>query len=259
MSSVCPDAASQHLFPGVAMSDKAVIFDMDGVLVDSYQPHYESTRITCERRGFPLEEETFNQLFGRSFDSFAHAIAGSDISAAAIQAWYWEKEGLYRQLIAEDFPAMDGAPELLRALADAGFRLAIGSSGPRENVDYVVEHLPGANLFQETVCGDEVSHGKPAPDVFLLAAKKLGVDPSRCVVVEDSIHGLVAAKTAGMPCLGLTGTANLLELKAKAALVVNSLCDLTPEIFDHIISRHRPSGRLRASRRISARHRRLSS
>lgn len=241
------------------MSDKAIIFDMDGVLVDSYLPHFESTKVTCQRRGYPLTEPMFNDLFGRSFESFARAIAGDSITPAAIQAWYWEKEALYRQLITEDFPAMDGAPELLQSLADAGFHLAIGSSGPRENVAFVVEHLENANLFEETVCGDEVAQGKPAPDVFLLAAKKLGVAPERCVVVEDSIHGLSAAKTAGMSCVGVTGTASLLELKAKAALVVNTLWDLTPEVFDNIILKHRPSARFRSSRRISARYRRFSS
>lgn len=217
------------------MAEKAAIFDMDGVLVDSIRPHYESTKATCDTRGFPLTEESFNNLFGRTFDDFAKAIAGDSLSPAAIKAWYWEKEALYRELIEEDFPAMDGAEELLQALAAAGYRLAIGSSGPRENVECVVRNLPGGHLFQQTVCGDEVKAGKPAPDVFLKAAEKLQVRPENCIVIEDSIHGLRAAKTAGMVGVGLTGTSNLLELKAEAALVVNTLRDLSPDIFDNLL------------------------
>lgn len=219
------------------MGGKAVIFDMDGVLVDSLHPHYKSTKQTCDRRGLPLDEETFNGLFGCSFAAFAKAIAGDALSPAAVQAWYWEKEALYRELIEHDFPAMDGATELLQALAADGWLLAIGSSGPRENVACVAHNLSGGELFTQTVCGDEVKLGKPAPDVFLRAAEKLGVAPEACIVVEDSIHGLRAARTAGMIGIGLTGTSNLLELKNEAALVVNSLRELTPTIFNQLASR----------------------
>lgn len=212
-----------------------VIFDMDGVLVDSYRPHLISTQETCRSRGVEMSDAQFNALFGQSFASFAKAVFGDALTPEQVNEWYWEKEDLYRQMIREDFPAMDGAAELIAALGSADFRLAIGSSGPKENVACIVENLPNGQLFHATVNGDEVKRGKPAPDVFLKAAEKLGLDPSRCAVVEDSLHGIRAAKTAGMRAIGITGTAPFEELAAEADLAIRSLRELSPAAFAKLL------------------------
>lgn len=217
------------------MTAKAVIFDMDGVLVDSYQPHYESWVISCNELGLHIDEEIYTRLFGQTFEVFAHELGGGKLSREQIDKWYWDKEALYREIIKDNFPANVGASDLLAELAASGFELAIGSSGPRENVACVIDEMVNAHLFKATVNGDEVSRGKPDPEVFLTAAKKLEVDPAYCVVVEDSIHGLQAAVSAGMKCVGITGTAPRQELAEYADIVVDCLDELSPESFDDLI------------------------
>ena len=131
---------------------------------------------------------------------------------------------------------MDGASDLLRALRAAGFRLAIGSSGPAANVEVILRCLPSAELIEARVHGGEVEKGKPEPEVFLRAAEKLGVAPHRCAVVEDAPAGVQAAKRAGMAVVALTGTATREELAA-ADLVVDSLRELTPTQLAGLIDR----------------------
>ena len=123
---------------------------------------------------------------------------------------------------------MDGAGELLHTLHEAGFAMAIGSSGPAENIELARRCLSGCELIRATVNGMEVTHGKPDPEVFLTAARKLGVAPARCVVVEDAPAGLEAARRAGMAAVAITGTAPRAKLALRAHLVVDSLRELTP-------------------------------
>ncbi len=210
------------------MTARAVLFDMDGVLVDSYEPHWTSWQTTCAARGFDIDRDLFARLFGRTFRAFAEAITGRDLPEAELNAWYAEKEAVYRDSIQRDFPAMPGAPELIRALDDAGWMLAIGSSGPRENVDLVRRRLPEGHRFREAVSGDDLAHSKPHPEVFQKAAARLGLPAERCVVIEDSVHGLQAARAAGARAVGLTGTTDRDALTEEADLVVDTLSDLTP-------------------------------
>ena len=210
------------------MGDYGVIFDMDGVLVDSYGPHYESWRITSERRGHPLPESLFRTVFGRTNPAIIPVVTGRTYPPGEVEAWGKEKEAVYRELLAKRFPAMPGADALLAALRADGARLAIGSSGPPENVDVVMKHLAGAQHFSATVTGGEVRHGKPDPEVFLLAAQRIGLPASACAVVEDSLAGLEAARRAGAAAIALTGTADRLTLEPRADLVVDALSDLSP-------------------------------
>ena len=131
---------------------------------------------------------------------------------------------------------MPGADALLAALRADGARLAIGSSGPPENVAVVMEHLAGARLFHATVTGGEVRHGKPDPEVFLLAAQRIGLPASACAVVEDSLAGLEAARRAGAAAIALTGTADRLALQPRADLVVDALAELSPARVRQLIA-----------------------
>ena len=130
---------------------------------------------------------------------------------------------------------MDGAAELLDALKAAGFALAVGSSGPPENVAVVLGRLGREGLFDATVTGNEVRAGKPDPEVFLKAAEKLGVQPRRCAVIEDAVAGLEAARRARMVPIALMGTAPRETLAERAALVVDSLRGLSPEVIGALI------------------------
>ena len=146
------------------------------------------------------------------------------------------KERVYRDLIRQAPSYIDGAADLVAALHAAGWRLALATSAPRENVACVLEKFPAAALFAAKVNADMVAHSKPTPDLFLKAAELLAVPPARCVVVEDSIAGLEAAAKADMARVGLTTTIDLAELMTKADMVVDSLRDLTPKTFAELLS-----------------------
>ncbi|GAG50504.1 unnamed protein product, partial [marine sediment metagenome] len=146
------------------------------------------------------------------------------------------KEGLYRRIIAGDFPAMDGARELIRALHHAGFKLAVGSSGPPENVEVTMNGLGMGECFSATVTGVDVTRGKPDPQVFLIAAERLGAEPVCCAVVEDAPAGVEAANRAGMASVALTGTAPREKL-ADADLIVDCLRELSPQVIQRLIRR----------------------
>ena len=217
------------------MADRAVIFDMDGVLVDSYQAHLHSFEQLGRERGLTMTAEQFSATFGRTSRDIIRNLWGDCVSDQDIPAWDEQKEALYREIIRRDFPAMDGATELLRALHTAGFAMAIGSSGPPENVAAVCECLPGAELISAQVTGMDVTCGKPDPQVFLIAADKLGIAPSHCAVIEDAPAGVQAARRAGMAAVAITGTARREELAEHAHVVVDSLRELTPELIGRLI------------------------
>jgi len=144
------------------------------------------------------------------------------------------KEALYRELISARFPPMDGAVELIDALAAEGFRLAVGSSGPRENVELTLEKLGRRAKFQAAISGSDVTRGKPDPQIFQLAAERLSLPPKRCLVIEDATAGVAAAKAAGAKCLGLASGPPR-DLSA-ADLVVHSLREVNAELVRQLLS-----------------------
>jgi beta-phosphoglucomutase len=207
-----------------------VIFDVDGVLVDSYTAHFQSWQRLGQEIGVLMSEQQFVATFGRTsreiIREFWPQLATSDEQVAKIDD---RKEELFREIIAADFPAMDGAVQLIDALHAAGFALAVGSSGPPENVSLVLDKLGRRNKFAAVVTGRDVTRGKPDPQVFLLAAERLGLLPARCLVVEDAPAGVAAAKAAGAKCLGLASAGRDPELLAVADRVVRSLREVTLE------------------------------
>ena len=117
-------------------------------------------------------------------------------------------------------------------------KLAVGSSGPPENVELVLEQLGAKHLFGATVTARDVTRGKPDPQVFLVAAARLGVPPERCAVVEDAPLGVAAANAAGMASIGLASTGRTVESLLAAELVVGSLDKLSPQVIGELIARH---------------------
>ncbi len=217
------------------MSDKGVIFDMDGVLVDSYEAHYESWKLLGQAHGLTMTRDEFSATFGQTSRDIIRNLWGDAATDEEIPEWDAEKEALYREIIRRDFPEMKGASTLLASLDDAGFALAVGSSGPPENVQAVIDCLPNADRFTARVTGMDVTRGKPDPQVFLLAAGKLGLAPEQCIVVEDAVPGVLAGKAAGMPVVAITGTASRDTLAQHADLVVDCLTELTPDAFDALL------------------------
>jgi beta-phosphoglucomutase len=206
----------------------AVIFDMDGVLVDSYRAHCQSWQFMADELGKGLTEQQFVSTFGRTSREIIAEHWGADaLTPVEIAEFDKKKEALYREIVARDFPVMEGAIELITDLDAAGFRLAVGSSGPPENVALAVERLGAQSFFDALVTGKDVTRGKPDPQVFLVAAQRLGVPPKNCAVVEDAPVGIAAANAARMTSIALVSTGHTPESVGDAVLVVRSLRELS--------------------------------
>jgi len=200
----------------------AVIWDVDGVLIDSAEQHRLAWKQLAEENGFPYTDEAFWAGFGRRNSDvipLMYGVSGPPQRVAALGA---RKEAIYRELLARSAaPPLPGAVALMAALHAAGYAQALGSSAPRENIALVVRLLGIAAYVGALVSGEEVAHGKPAPDIFVTAARKLGVAPPRCLVVEDAPAGVAAAHAGGMRALAVrrAGVADAPGLERAEALV----------------------------------------
>lgn len=218
--------------------NKAVIFDMDGVLIDSYQAHCRSWCDIAEAEGAAFTEEDFAQSFGRTSRDIIIKHFGSDLKKSEIKRIDDDKESRYRQIVADDIPIMPGAMQLIATLRDKEFDLAVASSGPSENVNLAVAALGGPAVFKAIVTGNDVLRGKPDPQVFIIASTKLKLPPSHCVVVEDAPDGVTAAKAASMKVITLlsTGRCEADFDDNQPDLIIRSLTDLSPQIFTELVS-----------------------
>ena len=185
-------------------------------------------------QGFEFTEAQFRATFGRTTRDIIRQLCGDQFPDQRVQAFDERKEALYRESVRHNFPAVDGAVELIDALAATGFAMAVGSSGPTENVTLTLDCLGRADSFAARVTGSDVTRGKPDPQVYLMAAERLGVDPQHCAVVEDAPAGVEAANRAHMLSIALTGTATRAQL-AHADLIVDSLRELTPSTITQLL------------------------
>lgn len=213
-----------------------VIFDMDGVLVASGPAHAASWRIVARSDGIEISEADFKKHFGRPSRDIVRSIWGEQLSDADVQRIDDAKEAAYRDLVRGMIPLTIGVRETLHALRGAGFKLAIGTSGPRENVALVLEESKLAPLFDAVVTGVDIRNGKPAPDCFLLAAERLGLPATHCVVVEDAPVGIQAALAAEMKCIALAGTHPAERLaESNPTQIVQRLSEITPALVQSLL------------------------
>lgn len=209
---------------------KGVIFDMDGVLVNNMSVHFEAFAAMAERYNLQAEEEVdFSHLNGRGNDDIINALFPRHIvEAKGVEALAAEKEALYREIYAPKIRPTEGLRELLCALAERGYRCAVGSSGPKANVDFVLDKCNITPYFQVLISGDMVTRCKPDPEIFLTAASKLGLQPEECLVFEDAISGVRAAQAAGMKVIALTSTHTLEQLQdAQADKIITDFRDIS--------------------------------
>lgn len=211
-----------------------VIFDLDGVLVDTGWAHKQSWYDLAEKEGFLMSDEFFYRTFGMHNYQIIPLLVGAELPDEEINRLSDWKEQRYRELIADKLAPAEGVNTLIEELKKQGFRLAIGSSAPRANLDLLLGRLHLRAYFDACVTKEEVTHGKPSPETFLKAASKLGLPPSHCVVVEDAVQGVQAGKAAGMAVVAVTTTRNRPDL-AQADMIVDSLAQLSAEDFAKLL------------------------
>lgn len=224
-------------FPIIPAMTKSwgVLFDWDGVVIDSSSQHERSWELLADERGLVLPEGHFKAGFGKKNEVIIPALGwGADLDV--VRELANRKEELYRELVAaEGVIVLPGARELLIALKEAGIPRAVGSSTPRGNLDALFAATGLDALFDEVVCGTDVLHGKPDPEVFLKGAELLGLSPQCCVVIEDAFAGIEAARRAGMKVVGVA-TTNPLSSLGECDLAVETLLEVSPSKLESLLN-----------------------
>lgn len=183
---------------------KAVIFDMDGVLINTEPFHYEIWRKTLEKRGLEIDYEHYKGCIGSTVGYLLDIIQDAyGVDFHGDEELVQEMRAIKDQMVEESgIPRIPGVPEMLRRVREKGYIMAVASSSPQIYIERQMKALGVADCFDLLFSGERVENPKPAPDTFLRAAEKLGVQPEECLVVEDSFNGCKAAKAAGMFCVG---------------------------------------------------------
>ena len=211
---------------------RAVLWDLDGTLVDSADYHWRSWRDTLAAEGTSISYQQFLESFGQKNDRILRKWFGPEMTSERIQTLGDAKEAEYRRLAeTEGLVVLPGAVDWLARLRRDGWKQAIASSAPRQNVAAMLRAASLDGRFDAIVAAEDVSRGKPDPEVFLTAASRVGVEPPRCVVVEDAAAGIEAARRAGMKSIGVSAATTL-----PADVFVRSLTDLPPDAFESLFA-----------------------
>jgi len=216
---------------------RGLLFDMDGVLVNNLEIHRQAFAEFFRRYGVERPFENLSRLFGMGNDDIMGELMPRDVvERVGIRELGYEKEAIYREIYAPIIEPQAGLVELLAASDRAGLRCAVGSSGYRANVDFVLDKCNIERYFAAAVAGDEVTRCKPDPEIYLTAAAKLGLEPRECVVFEDAEAGIEAAKRAGIKVVALatTFTREFLE-NTDADLIINDFRDITIDDLRNLV------------------------
>ena len=215
---------------------KAVLWDMDGTLINSEELHWIAWRGTMADEGIAITREQFLSTFGQRNDSIIPALLGPAATFERVERIAQDKEARYRQLVRQDGIKFEpGVASWLRRLHQEGWQQAIASAAPLANIDAVLKALSASDIFQGIVSAEDVRRGKPDPEVYLVAAARVGVPAERCIVVEDAVAGIEGARRAGMQSIGVSHDGKALH----ADVVVESLELLQPDAFDRLLNERR--------------------
>ena len=221
--------------PRTVTQPRAVLWDLDGTLVDSREHHWRAWRDTMAADGVTITYQQFLDSFGQKNDRILTAWLGSRATPPVIQRIGDAKETLYRDYARrEGVQPLPGAIEWVRRLHAHGWRQVIASSAPRANVDVLLNALDVTSEIEAIVSAEDVERGKPDPEVFLTAASRVRVEPARCIVVEDAAAGIEAAQRAGMKSIGVSASVIL-----SGDTFVRSLADLPTNGFDRLLRSRR--------------------
>ena len=208
----------------------AVLFDLDGLLADTETLHCQAWQATLHEHGIALSVEFYYDWWVRQGRGITDFLLSRELTLSPVTLRA-EKAVHYARLVATECTPMPGALELLHRLSGRK-ELAVASSAWVDAVQAVLGKLNIAGRFRTIVTGSDVERAKPFPDVFLLAAERLGVAPGRCVVLEDAEKGVVAAKAAGMKCIAVPSRYTADNDFSKADLVATSLSEITLDRID---------------------------
>src|SRR3972149_1758112 len=205
---------------------KAAIFDMDGTMINNMPYHRRAWLGFSRKHGLSLTEEEFKEKFsGKKNKEILEGLFRKALAQEEAKAYTEEKEQVYRDLYASFIKEIDGLSDLLRFLKSKGIKVAIATTAPEKNRSFALKKLGFEDTF-DLVVGDEiVNKGKPDPEIYLITADKLQVEPEKCIVFEDSPPGVESAKRAGMKVIGILTTHSREELQ-KADLVINNYSEL---------------------------------
>jgi beta-phosphoglucomutase len=208
----------------------AALWDMDGTLVDTAELHFEAWAATARERGRPFSRDDFANTFGRRNPEIIHILFGDALTKEEAFDLADRKEALYRDAASQGVVLLPGVRALLEDLDRAGFRQAIGSSAPRANLELILRLTGVEQFFPVVVAMEDTQRGKPDPQVFQLAAQRLGIPPERCVVLEDAVAGVQAARAGGMKCIAIRFVGHHSEdaLREAGADLVASTVEQTP-------------------------------
>ena len=210
---------------------RGVLFDMDGVLVNNTQAHVKAFEIFCERYGVEDWQHKLQTAFGMGNDDIMRLILPEEIiREKGMKALGEEKEAIYREVYAPEIRPVRGLVELLEELRRRGIRCAVGSSGCRENVDFVLSNCGITDYFSCIVSGDRVTRCKPDPEIYLLAAEGLHLPSAECLVFEDARVGITAARRAGagrIVALATTLPRHTLATQTEADVVIDDFASIT--------------------------------
>lgn len=211
------------------MMCKGAIFDWDGVIVDSSDLHLKSWEALANELKLQLPNDHFEKGFGKRNETIIPQILGWSKDPAQINHWGKRKEEIYRELGNKDgIKLARGSKDFLTQIFSSTFRCSIGTSTERKNVELAIRQHDLSQYFLGAACSEDVSKGKPDPEVFLKAAKILSITPKNCVVFEDSPHGIEAAIRAGMKTVALTTThPSTTFMHLNPDLLAASLADLS--------------------------------
>jgi HAD superfamily hydrolase (TIGR01509 family) len=206
---------------------------MDGTLLDSAEYHWLAWRETLIGERFELAHPQFVATFGQRNDTILRGWLGEDLAAAEIDRIGGAKEARYRELVrAGGITLLPGVERWLKRLKADGWRQAIASAAPPLNVEAIVAALEIEAYFDAISSAEDVQRGKPDPQVFLVAAERVGVSPARCIVVEDAPAGIAGAHHGGMRAIGVRSS----HAELQGDLVVDTLAELPDDAFERLLA-----------------------
>lgn len=216
---------------------KAVIFDMDGVLIDSEPVHFQANKEILKEMGIDLSYNYYKQFIGSTLTHMWEVLKVDYNITKPIDVLNKMSEEYSNRIIGEEgYRIIKGACELIKMFSFNGLKVSIASSSGRNKIKNVIEYLGVSNEINEYVSGNEVENPKPHSDIFVEASKRLGLAANECIVIEDSENGVNAAKSAGMACIGFINPNSGEQNLSKADYLVEDFTGLDMSFFDMVYS-----------------------